>query len=112
MSALQDALSALIGAESEAARMIADAEEQSAGVVKIAKDSFAPNRISKMDTARERAKSIVANAASASDEEASRIAEEGRAEREAIERAYAANVDAAIAAILDETLSEIASKGR
>lgn len=112
MSVLQDALSVLIGAETEAARMVEDAAAQSAGVVKIAKDSFAPNRMSKMDNARERAKSIVANAASAADEEARRIAEAGRAERERIEGSYSSNIDRAIESLIAETIADITSKGR
>lgn len=111
MSVLQDALSVLIGAETEAARMVEDARAHSASVVKIAKDSFAPNRMSKMDTARERAKSIVANAAEAAGAEARRIADEGRAERERIERSYSSNIESVITALIDETVADITSKG-
>lgn len=107
MSRLQEVLSVLLGAESEASRVIEEAKKLSAEVVKDTQESFDPQRKGKMASARETAKSIMANAHEAAETEADQIRGLGIEEREKIMRRYHSSVDSVISAMVEETKKRI-----
>jgi F-type H+-transporting ATPase subunit b len=111
MSALQEVLTVLLGAESEARRIVEDAKSESVGVIKTTQEIFIPDRESKMLSAREQAKSLMANALTSAQTEAKQILDLGREERERVGRRFAENVDAVVAAVLAETVDKILSGG-
>ncbi|MDR3279148.1 MAG: hypothetical protein LBT23_01435 [Synergistaceae bacterium] len=111
MSALQEVLTVLLGAESEAKRIVEDAKTESAGVVKTTQEVFIPDRESKMASAREQAKSLMANALTSAQTEAKQILDLGREERERVNRRFEENVDTVVAAVLAETVDKILSGG-
>lgn len=112
MSRLQEVLSVLLGAESEAARIVEEAKKLSGEVVKDTQDSFEPQRKGKMASARESAKSIMANAREAAETEADQIRDLGADEREKIEKRYLSSVDSVVAAMVEETKTRILVGGR
>lgn len=111
MSALQEVLTVLLGAESEAKRIVGDAKSESAGVVKATQDFFIPDRENKMAAAREQAKSIMANALSAAQTEAKQILDLGKEERERVAKHFEENVDTVVASVLAETVDKILTGG-
>ncbi len=111
MSALQEVLTVLLGAESEATRIVEDAKSQSTSVMKITQDSFDVNRKSKMEAAREQAKSVMANALSAAQTEAKQILDLGREERDRVNKRFEENADTVVANVLAETVDKILTGG-
>ena len=111
MSALQEVLTVLLGAESEAKRIISDAKSESLGVIKTTQEIFIPDRESKMVMAREQAKSLMENALISAQTEAKQILDLGREERERVLRRFEENADSVIAAVLAETVDKILSGG-
>ena len=111
MSALQEVLTVLLGAESEAKRIVSDAKSESLGVIKTTQEIFIPDRESKMLMAREQAKSLMANALASAQTEARQILDLGREERERVSRRFDENADAVISAVLAETVEHILSGG-
>ena len=111
MSALQEVLTVLLGAESEARRIVEDAKSESVGVIKTTQEIFIPDRESRMLSAREQAKSLMANALTSAQTEAKQILDLGREERDRVGRRFTENVDAVVAAVLAETVDKILSGG-
>lgn len=111
MSALQEVLAVLLGAESEAKRIVEDAKGESAGVIKTTQEIFTPERESKMSSAREQAKSIMANALSAAQTEAKQILDLGKEERDRTSRRFDENVDSVVGRVLAETVDRILAGG-
>ena len=111
MSALQEVLTVLLGAESEARRIVEDAKSESMGVIKTTQEIFIPDRESKMLMAREQAKSLMENSLTSALTEANQILELGREERERVNRHFEENVDLVIATLLAETVDKILSEG-
>lgn len=107
MSALQEVLAVLLGAESEAKRIVEDARNESAGVMKATQDVFVPERENKMAAAREQAKSVMANALAAAQTEANQILDLGREERERMNKRYEENVDSLVTAVTAEAIDKI-----
>ena len=107
MSALQEVLAVLLGAESEAQRIVEDAKNSSTGVMKTTQDVFTPERENRMAAVREQAKSIMANALTAAQTEAGQILDLGREERERMNKRFEENVDTVIASVLAETVDKI-----
>lgn len=112
MSRLQEVLSVLLGAESEASRIVEEAKKQSSDVIKITQDSFEPQRKGRMASARESAKSIIANAREAAETEAAQIVKQGAEERAKVEERYRNTSDAIISAMIAETATRILAGGR
>jgi F-type H+-transporting ATPase subunit b len=112
MGALQEVLTVLLGAESEARRIIEDAKNESQGVIRTTQEIFLPTRESKMAGAREQARSMMENALTAARTEAGQILEMGREERENVARRFEENADAVVASILAETADKILSEAR
>ena len=111
MSAVQEVLTVLLGAESEAKRIVEDAKTESASVVRTTQDIFFPDRENKMSAAREQAKSLMANALAAAQTEAKQILDLGKEERDRINKRFEENVDGVVATVLAETVEKILSGG-
>ncbi|MDR1481957.1 MAG: hypothetical protein LBI74_04965 [Synergistaceae bacterium] len=111
MSALQEVLAVLLGAEAEAKRIVEDAKSDSSGVVKTTQDIFIPDREIRMSSAREQAKSIMANARESAEVEAKLIANLAREERDRVAKRFEENVGAVVSALLDETVDKILAGG-
>ncbi|MDR3353764.1 MAG: hypothetical protein LBO21_01845 [Synergistaceae bacterium] len=111
MSALQEVLAVLLGAEAEAKRIVDDAKVESTGVVKTTQDVFMPDREVRMSSAREQAKSIMANARESAEAEAKLISNLGREERDRVAKRFEKNVDAVVSALLAETVDKILAGG-
>lgn len=111
MSALQEVLAVLLGAESEAKRIVEDAKTESATVVRTTQDIFIPDRENKMSSAREQAKSVMANALAAAEAEAKQIQDQGREERVSVNQRFEENLDTVVAAVLAETVERIMAGG-
>jgi F-type H+-transporting ATPase subunit b len=109
MSALQEVLTVLLGAEGEARRIVEDAKTESVGVIKTTQEIFIPDRESKMVSAREQAKSLMANALLSAQTEAKQILDLGREERERVNKRFEENVDTVVASVLAETVDKILS---
>jgi F-type H+-transporting ATPase subunit b len=109
MSAVQEVLSVLLGAESEAKRVVEEAKRESSSVIRSTQDFFIPERENKMSAAREQAKSLIENALAGAQAEARQIIEFGREERERMNKRFEENVDAVVANVLAETLDRILS---
>jgi F-type H+-transporting ATPase subunit b len=111
MSALQEVLTVLLGAESEAKRIVEDAKSESAGVIKTTQEFFIPDRESRIAAAREQAKALMANALTSAQTEAKQILDLGREDRERVDRRFEENVNAVVAAVLAETVERMLSGG-
>lgn len=111
MSALQEVLAVLLGAEAEAQRIVEDAKNESAGVIRTTQDIFMPDREVKMSAAREQAKSVMANALASAETEAKQILDLGKEERERVSKRFTENVDTVVAAVLAETVERILAGG-
>ncbi|MDR3165655.1 MAG: hypothetical protein LBU13_08760 [Synergistaceae bacterium] len=111
MSALQEVLTVLLGAESEAKRIVEDAKNDSLGVIKTTQEIFLPDRESRMASTREQAKGLLENALLSAQTEAKQILDLGREERERVLKRFEENVDTVIAAVLAETVDKILSGG-
>lgn len=109
MSALQEVLAVLLGAESEAKRIVADAKGESAQVMKTMQEIFQPDRENKMASAREQAKSIIANTVEASQAESKQILEQGGEDRKNMKIRFDENVDTVVNTVLAETVERILS---
>jgi F-type H+-transporting ATPase subunit b len=112
MSALQEVLSVLLGAEVEAKRIVEDAKVESANVIKTTQEIFIPDREVKMSSAREQAKSVMANALASAETEAKQILDLGAEERKRMAKRFEENVDSTVSAILAETVEKILSEGK
>jgi F-type H+-transporting ATPase subunit b len=107
MSALQEVLTVLLGAESEAKRIVDDAKNDSVGVIKTTQEIFIPDRKSKMVLAREQAKSLMENALISAQTEAKQILDLGREERERVGKRFEENANTVVASVLAETVDKI-----
>lgn len=111
MASLQEVLSVLLGAESEANQIVEDARSQSAGVIQLTHDSFEPRRKSKLAATREQAASLIDNASAAVGSETKQITDRAAAEREAMERRYGEAVGSVVEALVSETVEKILIEG-
>jgi F-type H+-transporting ATPase subunit b len=111
MSAVQEVLTVLLGAESEAKRVVEEAKRESASVVRTTQDIFIPNRENRMSSVREQAKGLMQNALNGAEAEARQILEFGKEERERINKRFEENVDAVVASVLAETVDGILAGG-
>ncbi|HPX03639.1 MAG TPA: hypothetical protein PK070_03040 [Synergistaceae bacterium] len=103
MGTLQEALAVLLGAESEAKRIVEDSRSESDGFLRTAQEKFAVERTNQMASAREQAKGIMETALNSARTEAEQIAELGKEERVRMQRRFEENVDSVIDSIVSET---------
>ncbi|MCE5202097.1 MAG: hypothetical protein LLF78_06280 [Synergistaceae bacterium] len=106
MSTLQEVLAVLLGAESEARRIVEDSQSESEGFLRAAQEKFAGERANQMASAREQAKGIMETALNSAKTEAAQIANLGKEERIRMQKRFEENADP----IIDSVVSEIVKK--
>lgn len=112
MSTLHEVLAVLLGAESEAKRIVDDSKNKSKTLLRTAQEEFAAERANQMASAREQAKGIMETALNSAKTEAAQIASLGKEERARMQKRFEENVDAVIDSIVSETAESFISKKR
>lgn len=112
MSTLQEVLAVLLGAESEAKRIVDDSKNDCESYLRKAQDKFAAERTNQMASAREQAKSAMETALNAAKTEAEQIIDLGKEERNRMQRRYEENVDPVIDSMVSEIAESLIAKGR
>lgn len=106
MGTLQEVLAVLLGAESEAKRIVDDSKNESEGFLRSAQEKFSMERANQMASAREQAKGIMETALNSARTEAEQIADLGKEERIRMQKRFEENADP----VIDSMISEIAEK--
>ena len=112
MGTLQEVLAVLLGAESEAKRIVEDSKRESDGFLRSAQEKFAMERTNQMASAREQAKGIMETALNSARTEAEQIADLGKEERVRMQKRFEENVDPVIDSMISETAERFISKTR
>ena len=112
MGTLQEVLAVLLGAESEAKRIVEDSKSESDGFLRSAQEKFAMERTNQMASAREQAKGIMETALNSARTEAEQIAELGKEERGRMQRRFEENIDSVINSMVSEIADNYSSKRR
>ncbi len=112
MGTLQEVLAVLLGAESEAKRIVEDSKSESDGFLRSAQEKFAMERTNQMASAREQAKGIMETALNSARTEAEQIADLGKEERIRMQKRFEENVDPVIDSMISETAERFISKTR
>lgn len=112
MSTLQEVLAVLLGAESEAKRIVDDSKNESDGLLRSAQDRFAGERTNQMASAREQAKGVMETALNSARTEAEQIADLGKEERTRMQKRFEENADPVIASMVSEIAESYLSKRR
>mgnify|MGYP002347586290 FL=1 len=112
MGTLQEVLAVLLGAESEAKRIVEDSKSESDGFLRSAQEKFAMERTNQMASAREQAKGIMETALNSARTEAEQIADLGKEERVSMQKRFEENVDPVIDSMISETAERFISKTR
>ena len=112
MSTLQEVLAVLLGAESEAKRIVNDSKNESDNFLRSAQEKFAGERTNQMASAREQAKGIMETALNSAQTEAHQIAELGKEERGRMQRRFEENIDSVINSMVSEIADNYSSKKR
>lgn len=102
MSTLQEVLAVLLGAESEAKRIVDDSKNESDNFLRSAQEKFAGERASQMASAREQAKGIMDTALNSAKTEATQIADLGKEERNRMQKRFEENADPVINSMVSE----------
>ena len=112
MGTLQEVLAVLLGAESEAKRIVEDSKSESDGFLRSAQEKFVMERTNQMASAREQAKGIMETALNSARTEAEQIADLGKEERVRMQKRFEENVDPVIDSMISETAERFISKTR
>ncbi len=112
MSTLQEVLAVLLGAESEAKRIVVDSKNEAQNVLLSAQEKFAQERTNRMAAAREQAKDVMETALNSARTESNQIVNLGKEERERMQRRFAENADTVINSIVSEIAEGYVSKKR
>ncbi|WP_352402286.1 hypothetical protein [Synergistes jonesii] len=112
MSTLQEVLAVLLGAESEAKRIVDDSKLEAEAMLQTAQEKFASERANQMASAREQAKSIMETALSSAKTEAVQIANLGKEERARMQKRFEENVEPVIDSMVSETAESFISRKR
>ena len=112
MGTLQEVLAVLLGAESEAKRIVEDSKSESDGFLRSAQEKFAMERTNQMASAREQDKGIMETALNSARTEAEQIADLGKEERVRMQKRFEENVDPVIDSMISETAERFISKTR
>lgn len=112
MSTLQEVLAVLLGAESEAKRIVDDSRNESDCFLRTAQEKFAGERTNQMASAREQAKGIMETALNSARTEADQIASLGKEERARMQRRFEENADPVIDSMVSEIAEGYTSKRR
>lgn len=106
MSTLQEVLAVLLGAESEAKRIVEDSRYESDSYLRTAQEKFSMERANQMASAREQANGLMETALSSAKTEAEQIVALGKEERARMQKRFDENVGP----IIDSMVSEMAEK--
>jgi vacuolar-type H+-ATPase subunit H len=112
MSTLQEVLAVLLGAESEAKRIIDESKNESDSLLRTVQEKFAVERTNQMASAREQAKGLMETALTAAKTEAKQIVELGREERVRMQKRYEENVTPVVESMVSEIAEDLITKGR
>lgn len=107
MAALQETLAVLLGAEGEAKRVVSEAKGEAEGLIRSSQDKFAQERDHRMAGARQQAASLLENARTAAETEASQILDLGKAERDRMTQRFGENARMVVQALAAETAERI-----
>lgn len=110
MSTLQEVLAILLGAESEAQRVVNDSKNESEAFLRTTREKFAVERANQMASAREQAKGIMDTALGSVRTESAQIADLGKEERARIQKRFDENVDPVIDSMVLEIAEGFTSK--
>lgn len=111
MSSLQEVLAVLLGAESEAKRIVGDTKSESDSLLHSAQAKFAQERVNQIASAREQAKEIMTTALNSAKTESEQIAQMGREEMERTQKRFDENVSTVIDSLVSETANNYLRKG-
>lgn len=112
MSTLQEVLAVLLGAESEAKRIIEESRNENKSYLRSVQEKFALRRTDEMEAVSEQAKGIMENALTAAKTEAEQISAIGKDERERMQRHYDEHIKAVIDSMVSEIAESLIAKGR
>lgn len=112
MSTLQEVLAVLLGAESEAKRVVEESKNESDSYLRSMQDKFAAQRINEMETTREQGKTVLDTALNSAKTEADQIVALGKDERERMQKRYDENAGAVIDSMVSEIVENLIAKGR
>lgn len=112
MSTLHEVLAVLLGAESEAKRIVDDSKNESESLLRSAQEKFAAERTNQMASAREQAKGIMETALNSAKTEAEQISTLGKEERGRMQKRFDENVGAVVNSMVTETADSYISKKR
>ncbi len=112
MSTLHEVLAVLLGAESEAKRIVDDSKSEAESLLRSAQEKFGAERANQMASAREQAKGIMETALNSAKTEAAQIAGLGKEERTRMQKRFDENVSAVINSMVSETAERYISKKR
>ncbi|MEG1642181.1 MAG: hypothetical protein RR272_03620 [Synergistaceae bacterium] len=110
MSTLQEVLAVLLGAESEAKRIVSDSRSETGSYLKTTQEKFSVERQNQMESAREQAKTIMDTSLNSAKTESEQIANLGKEERERIKKRFEENVDSVVNLMASEIAEHYISK--
>lgn len=108
---LKDILTQLLGAETEANRVIDDAKKEASALLQSARDEFAREREHRLAEAHEQAKSTVETARSAGSAEAAQILAMGQEEREKMKARFREKVGPVVEDLVNEIVLDYRRRG-
>jgi len=111
MSTLQEVLAVLLGAESEAKRIVGDSKTESAELLRMAQEKFSQERANQIASAREQAKEIMTTAVNAAKAEADQIADLSKEEMKRIQTRFDQNVDTVVTSKVSDIAEKYVRKG-
>ncbi len=111
MSALQEVLAVLLGAESEANHLIEEGRTEADRISKSIRDEFAQEREHRLRAAREQAKAIVESARSSAEVEAAQILSMAQQEAAALTRRFEENGRDVVKTLVAEIASQYLARG-
>ncbi len=112
MSTLQEVLSVLLGAESEAKQIVAESESEASAMLQTTREKFASERSGRIESAHGQAREIADKARDAAKNESERIANLCEEERDLMQKRFSENADTVIDSIVSEIAEGFASKKR
>jgi V/A-type H+-transporting ATPase subunit G/H/F-type H+-transporting ATPase subunit b len=110
LSSLQEALVVLLGAESEGVREVQEARTQAEALLKETRERMAREAEVRLQAARKKAGTILENARAAADEDARSITEQGKSERERMERRFREIAEGVVDSLVQETAEILLGK--
>lgn len=110
MTTLQEVLAVLLGAESEAKRIVSDSKHEAGNYMKSTQEKFYMERQNQMESAREHAKTIMETSLNAAKTESDQIADMGKEERERIKQRFDESVDTVVNLMADEIAEHYINK--